>query len=87
VKVSEAQALEIEVQRLREENAELRRKNNEIGSLEAAKKRADAKVESLEQKVRPLVTRPVCPVGLILPDGRSHQRTSGPEGGRAERDL
>jgi homeobox protein cut-like len=53
VKVSEAQALEVEVQRLREENAELRRKNNEISFLEVAKKRAEAKVESLEQKVRP----------------------------------
>ena len=58
MKVSEAQALEVEVQRLREENTDLRRKNNEISSLEAAKKRADAKVEALEQKVRPLATRP-----------------------------
>lgn len=58
MKVSEAQALEVEVQRLREENAELRRKNNEISSLEAAKKRAETKVEGLEQKVRPLVISP-----------------------------
>lgn len=54
MKVSEAQALEVEVHRLREENAELRRKNNEISTLEVAKKRADAKVEALEQKVSPL---------------------------------
>ena len=57
VKVSEAQALEVEVHRLREENAELRRKNNEISSLEVAKKRAEAKVEALEQKVSPSATR------------------------------
>ena len=56
MKVSEAQALEVEVHRLRDENAELRRKNNEISSLEVAKKRAEARVEALEQKVSPLAT-------------------------------
>ena len=37
---------------MRDENAELRRRLNETASLEAAKKKADARVELLEEKVR-----------------------------------
>ena len=44
--------METEVQRLREENADLRKRLNESSSLETAKKKAEARVEQLEQKVR-----------------------------------
>ena len=51
VKVAEARELEQELQRTREENADLRKRLNEVSSLESAKKKADARVEQLEQKV------------------------------------
>ena len=44
--------METEVQRLREENADLRKRLNESSSLETAKKKAEVRVEQLEQKVR-----------------------------------
>lgn len=52
MKVAEAHELEADLQRMRDENAELRKRLNESASLEAAKKRADVRVEQLEQKVR-----------------------------------
>lgn len=52
MKVAEAHELEAELQRMRDENAELRKRLNEAASLEAAKKKADVRVEQLEQKVR-----------------------------------
>ena len=51
VKVAEAKDLEIELQRLREENSDLRKRLNETSSLESAKKKAEARAEQLEQKV------------------------------------
>lgn len=51
MKVAEARDLEMELQRAREDNAELRKRLNEVSSLENAKKKADARVEQLEQKV------------------------------------
>ena len=44
--------METEVQRLREENADLRKRLNESSSLETVKKKAEVRVEQLEQKVR-----------------------------------
>ena len=55
MKAAEARELELEVQRMREENADLRRRLNEVSSLETAKKKADAKIEQLETKVRPVL--------------------------------
>ena len=52
VKVAEAKDLEAELKRMKEENAELKRKLGETSSLEAAKKKAEARVETLEHKVR-----------------------------------
>jgi homeobox protein cut-like len=49
--VAEARELESEMQRMREENAELRKRLGESSSLEAAKKKAEAKAEQLQQKV------------------------------------
>lgn len=51
MKVAEAQVLESELNRLREENADLKRRNTEIASLEAAKKKAESRAEVLEGKV------------------------------------
>ncbi|KAI0789119.1 CASP C terminal-domain-containing protein [Abortiporus biennis] len=51
VKVAEAVELEGELQRVREENAELRKRLNETSSLESAKKKAEARAEQLEQKL------------------------------------
>lgn len=60
VKVAEARELEGELRRLREENSELKKQLKDIPSLESAKKKADARVEQLEQKVRK--RRILCPV-------------------------
>jgi predicted RNase H-like nuclease (RuvC/YqgF family) len=49
--VAEARELDAELQRLRDENADLRKRTSELSSIEAAKKRAEAKAEMLEQKV------------------------------------
>lgn len=56
MKAAEARELEVELQRMRDENAELRKRLNEVSSLEASKKKADAKVEQLETKVRTIVS-------------------------------
>lgn len=56
VKAAEVNDLEIEVKRLRDENAELRRRNSDIASLEAAKKKAETRAEQLEEKMEELVT-------------------------------
>jgi len=42
---------ENELRRLREENAELKKRVNDIANVETAKKKLEAKVEQLEQKV------------------------------------
>jgi homeobox protein cut-like len=52
VKVGESKELEAEIQLLKSENAELRRKVSETAALETAKKRAEDKVEAIENKVR-----------------------------------
>jgi homeobox protein cut-like len=60
VKVSEARELEGELQRLKEENAELRKKLGESPNIEAARKKAEARVETLENKVRPYIIITKC---------------------------
>lgn len=52
VKVAEARDLESELKRLREENIDLRKRVNDFSAVETAKKKAEVKVEQLEQKVR-----------------------------------
>ncbi|KAG5733842.1 hypothetical protein E4T56_gene9600, partial [Termitomyces sp. T112] len=59
VKVAEALELEVELRRLREENAELRKRVNEFSSIEMAKKRLDVKVEQLEQKMEDMIQEKV----------------------------
>lgn len=51
MKAAEANDLESEVKRLRDENAELRRRAGDVAMLEAAKKKTEVKAEQLEQKV------------------------------------
>ncbi|KIM91916.1 hypothetical protein PILCRDRAFT_57062 [Piloderma croceum F 1598] len=55
VKVAEARELESELQRLRTENVDLRKRVGEVSVLEGAKKKADAKVEVLEQKMDEMI--------------------------------
>jgi homeobox protein cut-like len=52
VKVAEAVELELELQRARDENAELRKQVSSYAGLEAAKKKAEERSEQLEQKAR-----------------------------------
>ncbi|KAI0930470.1 hypothetical protein AcW1_009144 [Taiwanofungus camphoratus] len=59
VKVAEARELEVELQRVRDENVELRRRVNETSSLEAAKKKVDARIEQLEQKMEDMIQEKV----------------------------
>ena len=51
MKVTEAEDLEAELQRLREENTELRRRVNESATVESSKKKLELKIEQLELKV------------------------------------
>ena len=50
MKIAEARDLEVELQKLRDENADLRKRLNETSSLESAKKKAETRVEQLEQR-------------------------------------
>ncbi|EGN99686.1 hypothetical protein SERLA73DRAFT_53511, partial [Serpula lacrymans var. lacrymans S7.3] len=59
VKAAEARDLEAELQRLRQENTDLRKRVNETTSLESAKKKAEAKVEQLEQKMEDMIQEKV----------------------------
>jgi homeobox protein cut-like len=59
IKVEEARSVEAELTRLREENAELRHKVNEVNTLEAAKKKAEARAEQLEEKMEMMVQEKV----------------------------
>lgn len=56
MKVAEARELETELQRMKEENAELRKRLNETSSLESAKKKAEVRAEQLEQRVSSVVS-------------------------------
>ncbi|KZT10961.1 uncharacterized protein LAESUDRAFT_721378 [Laetiporus sulphureus 93-53] len=59
VKVAETHELEIALERTREENAELRKRVNECSSFEIAKKKADARIEQLEQKMEEMIQEKV----------------------------
>ncbi|PBK91487.1 hypothetical protein ARMGADRAFT_1106045 [Armillaria gallica] len=59
VKVAEARELEIELRRLHDENADLKRRVNETASIETAKKKAEVKVEQLEQTMEDLINERV----------------------------
>ena len=51
MKIAETRDLEEEVQRLRNENADLKKRTLELASLEAARKKAELRSEQLEEKV------------------------------------
>ncbi|EJU04049.1 Golgi vesicle transport-related protein [Dacryopinax primogenitus] len=59
VKLAEARTLETEVARLREENADLKKKIAEAGTLEGAKKKAESRVEQLEEKMEAMIQEKV----------------------------
>jgi hypothetical protein len=91
VKVSEARELESELQRLREENADLRKKLGESANIEAARKKAEVRVETLESKVRPSNYDGMwlmdCILGWAWADGRYDSGEGSPEGKRTERNI
>ncbi|TFK44378.1 CASP C terminal-domain-containing protein [Crucibulum laeve] len=55
VKVAEAMEHEDELRRLREENAELRKRVNDFSPVETAKKKLEVKVEQLEHKMSDMI--------------------------------
>ncbi|KAF8160792.1 CASP C terminal-domain-containing protein [Crassisporium funariophilum] len=59
VKVAEAMEQEAELQRLREENGELKKRVNDFSSIENAKKKLETKVEQMEQKMDSLIQEKV----------------------------
>lgn len=52
MKIAETKDLEEEVQRLRNENTDLKKRASEFTSVENARKKAELKVDQLEEKVR-----------------------------------
>lgn len=58
VKVAETRDLEDELQRVKEENAELQRRVSELANIDAAKKKAESRAEQLEEKARLIVHVP-----------------------------
>lgn len=52
MKIAETKDLEEEVQRLRNENTDLKKRASELTSVENARKKAELKVDQLEEKVR-----------------------------------
>ncbi|TFY71941.1 hypothetical protein EVG20_g1056 [Dentipellis fragilis] len=59
VKVAETRDLEEELQRVRGENADLRKRVAESASLETAKKKAELKAEQLEEKMETMIQEKV----------------------------
>ncbi|KAF5322540.1 hypothetical protein D9619_001570 [Psilocybe cf. subviscida] len=59
VKVAEAMEQESELQRLRDENMELKKRVNDFSSVESSKKKLETKVEQLEQKMDTLIQEKV----------------------------
>ncbi|PFH53829.1 hypothetical protein AMATHDRAFT_73241 [Amanita thiersii Skay4041] len=59
MKVAEATEHESELQRLREENMELRKRNNDLGGVESAKVRLEGKVDQLEKKMEVIIQEKV----------------------------
>ncbi|GJE95498.1 CASP C terminal-domain-containing protein [Phanerochaete sordida] len=59
VKVAEARELELELQRMKEENADLKKRLSETSSLETSKKKAEARAEQLEQRMEEMIQEKV----------------------------
>ncbi|KAF8307009.1 hypothetical protein DL93DRAFT_2119954 [Clavulina sp. PMI_390] len=55
VKIAEAESLESEIQKLREENASLKRQTDELTTVQAALKKAESRAEVLEEKMEGLI--------------------------------
>ncbi|KAE9411276.1 hypothetical protein BT96DRAFT_930417 [Gymnopus androsaceus JB14] len=55
VKASEIRDLEAELRKARDENAELRKRGNELSNVEAARKKAETKAEQVEQKMEEMI--------------------------------
>lgn len=55
VKVAEARMLEVELARLREENAELKKQVGEMPAVEDKRKKAEARADQMEEKMDDLI--------------------------------
>ena len=86
MKVAEARELETELQRMKEENAELRKRLNETSVLESAKKKAEARAEQLEQRVSHIMLD-YCAMLTCLLDGRDDSGEGHAKRKRTERDV
>lgn len=61
MKIAETRDLEEEVQRLRNENVDLKKRASELGNIETARKKAELRADQLEEKVRICLVSPVVP--------------------------
>jgi homeobox protein cut-like len=59
VKVAEARMLESEMARVKEENNELKKKIEELNSVEDKKRKAEKKADQLEEKVSSMANQPM----------------------------
>jgi hypothetical protein len=87
VKVAEAQVVEAELQRIREENVELKIRLNEIQALDAAKKKAESRAELLEEKVSDSDVIGCELMKIHTIDGRHDPRAGDGKGKRVKCDL
>jgi len=60
VKVAEARMLESELTRLREENGDLKKQAAEMHTVEDKRKKAEARADELEEKVRMVLRSELC---------------------------
>jgi len=87
VKVAEAEALEAEIQKLRDENSELRRRAAEASTLEGSLKKAETKVGTLEEKVKNGPSAALRSLFIICTDGDPHTRAGYTKRKRAQCDI
>lgn len=81
MKVTEAMEHEAELQRLREENADLKKRINDFSNVENAKKKAETRIEQLEQKVAGFSHFAIYKVLMLYnTDGQSDPREGFSEG-------
>lgn len=84
VQVAEALELKAELRRLRDENSELKKRISDFSGIETAKKKAEVRVEQLEQKVCSFWYTLYPWSAQCIPDGGDDPRESGPKRKRTQ---
>lgn len=87
MKIAEAESLEAEIQKLREENATLRRQADELATVESALKKAESRAETLEEKVCIGYHALTHDFEYARTDGYTHTRASYTKGKRTKRHV